>query len=432
MAELSTPDRLHAAVVHILPLPRSLTGAGVRETLERLSAHVPLRTVEVPSGTPALDWEVPQEWTLRAARLVGPDGQTVIDVDDHALHLVGYSVAVDDHLTLEALQPHLHSDPDHPDVIPYRTSYYTPRWGFCLADSVRQSLPDGTYHVHIDTRLAPGSMSYGEVVVEGRSDFEVVVTSHVCHPAMANDNASGNVVAAAVAQRLLAADRPPRHTWRFLWLPGTIGELTWLARNRDRVDRIVGGLVLAGVGDRGSLTYKRSRRARTLMDRAAIQVLGESHHHTEVVDFSPWGYAERQFCSPGFDLGVGRLSRTEHGTYPEYHTSADDASFVTGESLHDTVEAVLAIADRLERNRTFRNLKPHGEPRLGPRGLYPSMGGPAAKEAQLALLWVLSASDGTADLLDVTERSGMRFAAIADAADALAQTDLLEPLREEQ
>lgn len=420
-----TGPELHELIGDLLLLPRSLTGDGVRETLRALQDVVPLEVLEVPTGTEAHDWTVPQEWVLRSARLVGPDGGTVLDVRDHPLHVLGYSIGVDRTLSLEELQGHLHSDPAQPDTIPYRTSYYTERWGFCLPDRLRAALPEGQYHAVIDAELVDGSMSMGELVLPGDSDREVLVTSHICHPGMANDNLSGNVVAAAMARALLG--RPDRrYTWRFLWMPGTIGELTWLATHQDVVPRIHGGIVLAGVGDGGPLTWKRSRQGDSEIDRAASLVLAQRDGPHDVVDFSPWGYAERQFCSPGYDLPVGRLSRTEHGTYPQYHTSDDDLSFVRADALAETVDVLLDIADAIDANDVYRNTKPFGEPRLGPRGLYPSMGGPAAEEAQLALLWVLNASDGTADLLEVARRSGIRFAALAAAAAALRQTDLLQ------
>lgn len=423
---LPDADELTRRTAELLSVARSLTGEGVRSTLRLLAtqAGLAITTVEVPSGTPALDWEVPEEWTLRRAVLTGPDGRVVADSDIHPLHVLGYSRPVDSEVELEELQAHLWSDPDMPDAIPYRTSYYVPRWGFCLAHRQREALRPGRYHARIDASLAPGHLSYGELVLPGEEETEVLVCSHVCHPGMANDNVSGNVVAAALAAALSARSRR-RYTWRFLWMPGTIGELTWLATHADVVGRIVGGMVLAGIGDPGPLTWKRSRHGGGLVDRAAERALVERDETHSVVDYSPWGYAERQFNSLGFDIPVGRLSRTEHGTYPQYHTSADDLSFVSGAMLRAATEVCAAVATAVETNATYRNERPHGEPRLGPRGLYPTMGGPAAEQAQLALLWVLSESDGSTDLLDIAARSGLPLQVLADAATSLAQTDLL-------
>jgi aminopeptidase-like protein len=421
-------DELTRWVAELLPLPRSLTGDGVRRTLEVLAARSgqPITTIEVPTGTSALDWEVPEEWTLRRAVLTGPDGEVVADSDVHPLHVLGYSTPVDVALDLDELQAHLWSDPDMPDHIPYRTSYYSPRWGFCLPHRQRESLRPGRYHARVDADLGPGHMSYGELVLPGEGDGEILVCSHVCHPGMANDNASGNVVAAALA-RVIAGWRR-RLTWRFLWMPGTIGELSWLATHDDVLAGVVGGIVLAGVGDPGPLTWKQSRHGDSVVDRAVHRVLVERGDPHAVAGYTPWGYAERQFNSLGIDLAVGRLSRTEHGTYPEYHTSADDLSLVSGDRLRAAAEVCVDVAWALEANAVYRNDKPMGEPRLGPRGLYPSIGGEGAAQAQLALLWVLSESDGRTDLLDIADRSGLPLRALVDAATALAGTDLLSPI----
>jgi aminopeptidase-like protein len=424
-AEGLSDEALHGLVERLLLVPRSLTGPGVTTTLEALAEVAGgLDVVEVPTGEPVLDWVVPEEWTLRAARLTGPDGRVVADAAVHPLHVLGYSEAVDVELDLADLQPHLHSDPAAPRAIPYRTSYYSRRWGFCLPHAVREALPPGRYRAVIDADLRPGVMRYGELVLRGTSADEVVVTSHLCHPGMANDNLSGNVVAAALAGALRRRG-PGRLTWRFLWAPGTVGEIAWLARNRAVVPRLVGGLVLAGVGDAAPLAWKRPRQAGGLVDRAVLHVLGRRGPAPELRPWSPWGYAERQFNALAFGVPVGRLSRSEHGTYPEYHTSADDASFVGGPQLREALDVLLEVASVLDMAGTYTNLRPEGEPRLGPRGLYPSVGGLAAQQAQLAMLWVLSESDGSTDLLAVAERSGLPLPALAEAAAALAATDLL-------
>lgn len=427
LAGLPTGQALHDAVAELLPIPRSLTGDGVRATLDLVGAQLPLTVHEVPTGTPALDWEVPREWRLRRATLTAPDGTVVADTDAHLLHVVGYSVGVDVELDRADLEAHLHSDPAQPDVIPYRTSYYAEDWGFCLPDRVRRGLPDGRYHARVDATLADGHLTYGEAVLPGTEPGEVLLTTHVCHPAMANDNASGIAVLAAIGAWLAA--RPSRRwTYRLLFLPGTIGALVWLSRHRDEVHRIVAGAVITGVGDRGRLTWKRSRRGDSLADRAVAAVLRDRGVDHQLLDFTPWGYDERQFASPGFDLPVGRLSRSVHGTYPEYHTSADDLDFVTPEALRGAAEVLADVVDVLERNRTWRNTQPYGEPQLGRRGLYPTIGGRTAQEQTLAMLWVLNQGDGTRDLVAVAERSGLPFATLADAADRLAAAGLLVPV----
>lgn len=420
-----TPAELHDLAGDLVGLPRSLTGPGVRETLRRLAAVVPELVVhEVPTGTPAYDWVVPQEWTLRRAVLTGPDGSVVADSDAHPLAVVGYSDPVDAALDLDELQAHLHSLPDHPDLIPYRTRYYAPGWGFCLPDRVRRQLPPGRYRAVVDAELADGHLTYGEAVLPGETDATVLVTSHVCHPAMANDNVSGNVVAAALAADL-AARGERRLTYRVVWAPGTIGALVWLARNRHVAEKVVAAVVLAGVGDAGRLTYRRSPSGDRLTDRvmgAALRDL-DLPHATEVAQ--PWGYDERQLNSPGFDLGAGLLMRTPHGTYPEYHTSADDLAFVSGASLAESLSVLRRAVDLLEANTTFVATHPHGEPRLGERGLYPQTGGEHARQQQLAYLWLLSRCDGRVDLLEIADRSGIDTLILRQAAEALVDADLL-------
>lgn len=416
---------MHALVERLYPICRSITGDGVRRTLEIVGESVPLRVHEVPTGTEVLDWVVPKEWNIRDAYVRDPSGRKLIDFAESNLHVVGYSVPVRATMTLEELRPHLHTLPGQPDLVPYRTSYYAETWGFCLRHSTLETLGEGPYEVVVDSTLADGHLTYGEHVIEGEEPGEVLVSCHVCHPSLANDNLAGIAVAAALARRL--AETRPRYTYRFLFMPGTIGAITWLARNRDRVDRIRAGLVLACAGDRGSLTYKRSRRGDAGIDRAAEHVLRSSGRPHTVVDFSPYGYDERQFCSPGFDLPVGSLTRSPYGAYPEYHTSADDPGFVSPEALADTLETCWEITRVLEADRRMVNLSPYGEPQLGRRGLYGSLGGRSdTKHEQMAMLWVLNLSDGAHSLLDIAERSGLPFPLVAEAAHALRGAGLLK------
>ena len=421
---------LHERLAAVAAVPRALTGDGVRALMDLLRERLPdLATVEVPSGTEVLDWRVPEEWNLQRAVLRGPDGAVVADADRNLLEVMGYSEPVDVALDLEALQPHLHSLPDQPDVIPWRNSYYRRAWGFCLPDRVRRSLAPGTYRATIEATLAPGHLTYGELVVPGEVEEEVVVTAHVCHPVMANDNASGIAVVAAAAEALVTRARSgwrPRRTHRFLFAPGTIGVITWLATHADVVARIVGGVVVSGVGDPGErVTWKRSRTGDSPMDTAVRLALRDLDVPHDLLDYAPWGYDERQFNSLGYDLGVGLLQRTPHGTYPEYHTSADDLDFVHPAHLAQSLQVLVAALGGLDAHRPVRNLKPHGEPQLGPRGLWPSLGGSAGRQAQMALLWVLAEADGRAGALDIADRSGLPVAEVARAVTALAGTDLL-------
>ncbi|HZA82747.1 MAG TPA: DUF4910 domain-containing protein, partial [Actinomycetes bacterium] len=420
---MTVGEELYKLVAELYPICRSITGDGVRRTLEVVDREIGLEVHEVPTGTPVLDWTVPREWNVRDAWVADAAGERVIDFQASNLHLLGYSVPVRATLPLAELRRHLFTLPEHPDWVPWRTSYYAERWGFCASQRLVDSLPDGDYEVCVDTTLADGYLTYGEHLVEGETDDEVLISCHVCHPSLANDNLSWIAVASRLA-RLLGQTRP-RYSYRFLFAPGTIGSITWLARNEDRLDRVRHGLVLACVGDPGGFTYKRSRRGDAEIDQAVAHVLGRRPGH-RVVDFSPYGYDERQYCSPGFDLPVGCLSRTPYAQYPEYHTSADDLDLVGPSQLQESLEVCWEVTQVLEGNRCFRNLRPKGEPQLGRRGLYGQIGGRSdAEERQLAMLWVLNLSDGRHSLLDVAERAGLPFPMVADVAGALEEAGLL-------
>lgn len=407
-------------MTELFPLCRSITGDGLRETLGLLGRRIPLTVREVPTGTRVFDWTVPKEWNIRDAYVRGPRGGKVVDFARSNLHVVGYSVPVRATMPLAELKAHLHTLPDHPEWIPYRTSYYREDWGFCLRHKDFLALGDGDYEVVIDSTLTDGSLTYGELFLEGRGKDEILISAHACHPSLANDNLSGVALAAVLAGSL--AGKPHAPSYRFLFIPGTIGAIAWLALNEERARGITAGLVLTGLGDRGRLTYKRSRRGHEAVDRAAALVLGQASPAGRVLEFSPYGYDERQFCSPGFDLPVGRLSRTPFADYPEYHTSADDLDFVSAEALGDSFEKVREILGILERDATYINLNPKCEPQLGKRGLYAAPG-----PEEMALLWVLNMSDGGHSLLDIAERSGLGFESIRRAADKLAGAGLLAP-----
>lgn len=405
------------------PICRSITGDGVRRTLRMIQERIPLEIREVPTGTPVFDWTVPKEWNIRDAWIKDSSGKKIVDFQDCNLHVLNYSVPVHEKLPLAELKKHLFTLPDKPDLIPYRTSYYKEIWGFCLRHRTLESLPDGEYEVLIDSTLADGSLTYGECLLPGDSEREVLLSTHVCHPSLCNDNLSGIAVMTELARELQVRPRR-RYSYRFLFIPGTIGSITWLALNEVRIDH---GLVAANLGDPGKFHYKKSRRGSSEIDRAVLSVLRSSGEPFGVEDFVPFGYDERQYCSPGFNLAVGSLTRTPYGRYPEYHTSADNLDFISPEALEGSLRIYLAVMDVLEGNRRYRNLNPKCEPQLGRRGLYRTIGGDESGRArELALLWVLNLSDGENDLLDITERSGMSFAAIRQAADALLEVGLLE------
>jgi aminopeptidase-like protein len=422
--ETTLGQQLYETVADLYPICRSITGDGVRETLQRLQRQAPLAIHEVPSGTEVFDWTVPREWNIRDAYVKNARGERVVDFRRSNLHVVSYSVPVWGRMSLEELRPRLFTLPDRPEWIPYRTSYYEENWGFCLSQHQLDALPDGEYEVCIDSSLASGSLTYGEAYLPGESTDEILISSHVCHPSLANDNLSGVVIAAYLARQLCQLSL--RCSYRFLFIPGTIGSITWLARNESIVPRIRHGLVLACLGDAGRLTYKKSRRGDATVDRAATHVLQRLGDH-EILEFSPYGYDERQFCSPGFDLPVGRLSRTPHGCYPEYHTSADDLSLVHPSQLAASLAACLEILHVLESDRTYVNQNPKCEPQLGKRGLYHATGGSAdAPLSEMAVLWVLNLSDGRHGLLDIAERSRLRLEEIRRAAEVLRDHGLLK------
>lgn len=417
-------EAMHALLRELYPLPRSITGGGLRATVRRLGELVPLEVTEVPSGTPVFDWRVPDEWAIDEAYLEDAEGRRIVDTASLNLHVVGYSTPVDATMTLEELRPHLHSIPERPDWTPYRTAYYAPAWGFCLPDRVLRALPAGQYRAVIRSRLAPGSLTLAEHLHVGATPEEVLVFAHDCHPSLANDNLSGVSVALHLADHLRG--RATRYSYRFVFAPATIGSITWLALHEEALPRIRHGLVLSLLGGPGPFHYKKSRRGDSAIDRTAPRVLRAAHPDTRVLEFSPWGYDERQFCSPGIDLPMGRLTRTPNGEFPEYHTSADNPDFLTAGQLGESWLACLRIFAALESDRRYLNLQPRGEPQLGKRGLYRTTGGQQhIPERQLALLWVLNQSDGTVSLPDIAEMSGLPGALIESAAADLEAAGLL-------
>ena len=408
----------------LFPLCRSLTGDGVRATFDILEEEIPITRTEIRSGTRLFDWIVPEEWNLRDAYIAAPDGTRVVDYRDSTLHVVSYSEPVRATMSLEQLRERLHTLPEQPDVVPYRTSYYERTWGFCLSHRQLLELQPGDYEVVIDSTLEPGHLSYAEHRIQGEGQGEVLVSTYVCHPSLANDNLSGIAVATMLAKRLRG--RRLRHSYRFLFAPGTIGPLAWLHQNREGLDRVEHGLTLSCIGDAGNLTYKRSRRKDAEVDRAMETVLRDSGAPHRVLPWEPWGGDERQFCSPGFDLPVGTLMRTPHGEFGGYHTSADSLELIRPESLAEAVDRCLELVEVLESNRRATNMSPFGEPQLGRRGLYRSAGGAVASpEEERALLWVLNLADGDATLLDIARASGLSYAVVRDAAERLEAVALV-------
>lgn len=416
---------MHALIAELYPICRSITGDGVRQTLARIAQEIPLMVHEVPTGTPVLDWTVPAEWNVREAYVANERGERVVDYKNCNLHLVSYSRPVRARISLAELKQHLHTLPEQPDLIPYRTTYYRDDWGFCVTQQQFDALPDGNYDVYIDATLEPGHLTYGEMVIKGETDDEILVSAHCCHPSLANDNLAGIAVAVALARFLVHVQN--RYTYRFVFAPATIGAITWLSRNPDAAARIKHGLVISCAGDDGMSSYKQSRRGNATIDRAVEHVLQHSGSGYRILRFEPWGYDERQYCSPAYDLPVGCLMRSPNGKYLEYHTSADNVEFVKPQALQDTLSKLHRIIEVLERDRTYLNLFPHGEPQLGRRGLYEgSRGNPNMSGYEIALLWVLNYSDGRTSLLEIAERADLTFNVILRAAERLESAGLLQ------
>jgi aminopeptidase-like protein len=417
-------EEIFTLAAEIYPVCRSITGDGVRQTLHAIDAHIKLEMHEVPTGTTVFDWTVPREWNIREAYVKNERGEKIIDFARLNLHVMSYSAPVRRHVTLTELRQHVHTLPDQPDLVPYRTSYYAENWAFCMPHRLLESLRDEIYEVVIDSSLADGSLTYGEHVHNGETDDEFLLSAHVCHPSLANDNCSGVALLTLLAKRM--AGLRTRYSYRFLFAPGTIGAITWLARNEDRSRRIKHGLVVSMVGDGGGPTYKKSRRGNAAVDRAMVHTLRHSGLIPRVLDFFPYGYDERQYCSPGFNLPVGLFQRSKFGEIPEYHTSADNLDFIAPNHLAQSYRLIAETLEVLEGDVVYRNTMPKCEPQLGRRGLYGMIGGgTAAAAANMAMLWILNLSDGMHSLLDIAERADLPFHVVRDTAELLRTHGLL-------
>jgi aminopeptidase-like protein len=417
-------QQMYTLISDLYPICRSITGNGVRETLRLVQQEIPLNIHEVKSATSVFDWTVPQEWNIRDAYIKNTQGEKVVDFKKLNLHVLGYSIPVHQKISREELSKHVITLPDKPEWVPYRTSYYQETWGFCLSHNQWLAMQDAEYEVCIDSSLADGSLTYGEYFLPGAVDDEVLISCHTCHPSLANDNLAGIALVTFLAKYLSQLNL--KHSYRFIFIPGTIGSITWLARNEENIHNIKHGLVVTCIGDAGKSHYKKSRRGNAEIDQAAIYVLERSNQEYVIQDFSPYGYDERQFCSPGFNLPVGCLMRSPHGTYPQYHTSADNLDLVKPEYLADSFSKFLDILYIIENNNKYVNQNPKCEPQLGKRGLYGAIGGQTdTKKKELAMLWVLNMSDGKNSLLDIAQKSDMEFSLIKESADILLQFNLL-------
>ena len=421
---MNTGQPLMPLVKALYPICRSITGDGVRQTFDIIREWLPLEVSEVPSGTRAFDWIVPDEWNIREAWIEDLEGRRIVDFQNSNLHVLNYSIPIDAKVDRATLDEHLYSIPEHPEWIPYRTTYYAEQWGFCVPHRLRESLTDSHYRVRIDADRSPGSLTYAECVVQGELESEILIYTHTCHPSLCNDNLSGIAVAAAVGASLLSGDRP-RHTVRLVFGPGAIGSIVWLSRNRERLGRIAQGMVIGLLGDDAPFTWKSSRCGTAEVDKVAKYILARHSADNGLLEFSPYGYDERQFGSPGIDLPIGRLTRSVNDGFPEYHSSADNLNIVSEEKLAESVEVVMEIIQTLDRNQYLVNQEPFCEPQLGRRGLYRNTGGSGIPERESAMLWLLNQCDGSHSLLDVAERSGVAFNSIVATAAELIDAGLL-------
>ncbi len=418
-------QQIYNLIEKFYPICRSITGNGVRQTLNIIKEYIPIEIKEVSSGTKVFDWTVPKEWNIKDAYIKNSKGEKIVDFKKSNLHILSYSVPIHKKMPLAELKKHIFTLPEHPDWVPYLTSYYKENWGFCMSHKQSQELKDDIYEVFIDSTLGNGFLAYGELFIKGRKEDEVLFSTYICHPSICNDNLSGVGLLTFLAKFLLNGDL--NYSYRFLFIPETIGAITWLVLNEGRVSKIKHGLVATCLGDAGESTYKKSRDGNAIIDKAVEKVLVDSGKPYKILDFFPTGSDERQFCSPGFNLPIGSLMRTPYGFFPEYHTSADNLDFISIEHLADSFKKYRETIFILENNNTYLNLNPKCEPQLGKRGLYRSLG--SQKEEGLdesAMLWVLNFSDGKNSLLDIAVRSGMSFGQIKKAADALFSKNLLK------
>jgi aminopeptidase-like protein len=431
-AKASTAAELEAWFDRLWPIMRSITGDGVRATHDILSELVPLERIEIPSGTSVFDWTVPQEWVFREAYVIDPNGNRILDAAENTLHLVNYSVPFRGRLSRAELDEHLFSLPDMPDAIPYVTSYYRKRWGFCLSQRRRDVLPDGDYQVVVDTDHIDGSLTLSEAVLPGRSDAEVLISTYTCHPSMANNELSGPLATAFLAKRIADwSDR--RLTYRFVFAPETIGAITYLSQRGEHLrTKMVAGYVVTCVAIDTEFTFQQSQRRDTLADRAGLYALSTAGVDHRARDFRPTGSDERQYCSPGFDLPMASLMRGPYGEYSEYHTSLDNKDRIDFGALAGTVNMLEAICRTLDRTAVYRNTAPFGEPNLGKRDLYPTIGGKRAnmghRRRAHATLWLCNQCDGTRDLIEIAERSGMPLELLHDIATDCVEKGLFEEM----
>ena len=423
-------EEMYRLIRRLYPICRSITGNGVRQSLAIMQEYLPLKVHEVPTGTAVFDWTIPNEWNINDAYIKNGRGEKIVDFKNSNLHVLNYSIPVKGNFSLAELKSHLFSLPDRPGLVPYRTSYYEENWGFCVSHSQFQEMQDAEYEVVIDSTLQPGSLTYAEYYLPGESKDECLITCHICHPSLCNDNLSGISVVLFLAKILTT--KKNRLSYRFLFIPGTIGAIAWLSLNESNLSNIKAGLVATLLGDASPLTYKKTRNGNATIDQAVTHYLRHSGEDYRLIDFSPYGYDERQFNSPGISLPVGSLTRSQYGQYPEYHTSADNLELISGEKLEASLRAYLSIIDILDNNVIYINQISRCEPQLGKRGLYRIIKCENVEESELrkmAMLWCLNLSDGNYSLLDIADKAAISFEVIKQIAAILEKEGLLKRLQ---
>ena len=439
-------EEMFSLMQELFPICRSITGNGVRKTLERIKKDIPLSKFEIPTGTQVFDWTIPKEWNIVDAYVSDLSGKKIIDFQKSNLHVVNYSIPIKKQISLNELKKHIFSNPEKPDYIPYVTSYYNETWGFCLEHSELIKMKDKKYDVIIESKLENGFLTYGEFFIKGESENEILISTYICHPSMCNDNLSGVVVATALAKYL--KNLKLKYSIRFLFIPETIGAISWLYLNQNKIKNIKHGLVLTCLGDSGHFTYKKSRKGDAEIDETVVKILKESKKKFEVVEFFPWGSDERQFCSPGFNLPVGSLIRTMYDKFPEYHTSGDNLDFMNKNSLKESFEKYFLIISELEKNFGIKKIhvnekrekirsdkesyflatNPKCEPQLGKYNVYKNFGGQyeeSKKELKNAIFWILNYSDGIHSLEDIARKSKLDLDLIKKTSSLLESKKLI-------
>jgi aminopeptidase-like protein len=403
-------DTLEKYFDRLWPICRSITGNGLRESFHILQELIPLELTEVPSGAKVFDWEIPKEWNIKDAYIITPDGKKICEFKLNNLHILNYSIPQNKECSFEELKQHLFYREDLPEAIPYVTSYYKENWGFCISHNEFKDLPEeGTYKIFIDSELKNGGLTYGELVLKGNTDREIIFSSYLCHPSMANNELSGPLALAMLYKKINAV-KDRKYTYRFILAPETIGVIAYLAKKGMYMkEKVIAGYVLTCVAGKDAFTYKRSKQNTSLADKAAEHVLKYSGEKYKTEDFSIGGSDERQYCSIGFNLPVGSLIKSKYQEYKEYHTSLDNKSFIDFSALEKTVEMYYNISRAIELNEKYKNLNPFCELQLGKRGLYPTTGGTWGIDIENTrkLLHLLAFTDGETDLIDIAEKRNL-------------------------